>query len=90
MPGAEWVVYMLRCADGTLYTGVTRDLERRLRQHNGELVVGAIYTRARRPVEVLWSEASESRSLAQRREASIKQLSRQQKMRLVRDSSSDL
>lgn len=90
MPDAEWVVYMLRCADGTLYTGVTRDLERRLRQHNGELVGGASYTRARRPVEVLWSETSESRSLAQRREASIKQLSRQQKMRLVRGSSSDL
>ena len=80
----DWHVYILRCGDGTLYTGVARDLKRRLRQHNGELVGGASYTRGRRPVELLWSERCESRSLAQQREAAIKGLSRPEKLRLIR------
>lgn len=79
-----WWVYLLRCADGSLYTGVARDLERRLRQHNGELVGGASYTRGRRPVERVWSEACADRADAQRREAAIKKLSRIQKLSLIR------
>lgn len=81
---APWQVYLLRCADGTLYTGVARDIERRLRQHNGELVGGAAYTRARRPVELLWSEGCEDRSSAQQREAAIKRLTRKEKLALSR------
>ncbi len=71
------------CADGSLYTGVATDLERRLLQHNGELAGGSRYTRGRRPVELLWSDAESDRSAAQRREAAIKKLSRDQKLRLL-------
>jgi putative endonuclease len=79
-----WWVYLLRCADDSLYTGVARDPERRLRQHNGELAGGAAYTRGRRPVQLLWSEACADRSAAQRREAAIKRLSRAEKLALSR------
>jgi putative endonuclease len=75
-----WHVYILQCADGTLYTGVARNLQRRLQQHNGELAGGSRYTRGRRPVEVLWSDIAPDRSAAQRREAAIKKLSRREKM----------
>ncbi|PLW68509.1 GIY-YIG nuclease family protein [Pseudohalioglobus lutimaris] len=78
-----WTVYILRCADGSLYTGVARDMEKRLRQHNGEVVGGARYTRGRRPVALLWSESAADRSSAQRREAAIKRLPRPQKLALV-------
>lgn len=78
-----WSVYMLRCADGSLYTGVTRDVQRRLRQHNGELVGGARYTANRRPVVLAWSETLASRSAAQRREAMIKKMSRSAKESLI-------
>lgn len=77
-----WVVYLLRCSDGSLYTGVTCDLLRRLRQHNGELAGGAAYTRGRRPVALLWQEAAADRAAAQRREAAIRRLSRAAKLRL--------
>ncbi len=78
-----WHVYVLRCADGSLYTGVARDLQRRLLQHNGELAGGSRYTRGRRPVELLWSDTEVDRSTAQQREAAIKKLSRDQKLRLL-------
>ena len=81
---ASWTVYILQCSDGSLYTGVARDLQRRLMQHNGVLVGGSRYTRGRRPVELLWSDPALDRSAAQRREASIKKLSRDEKLRLAR------
>jgi putative endonuclease len=80
---SDWSVYILRCADGSLYTGVARDLQRRLLQHNGELVGGSRYTRGRRPVELVWSATEVNRSAAQRREASIKKLCRDEKLRLL-------
>ena len=79
----SWSVYMLQCADGSLYTGVARDLEKRLRQHNGELAGGPRYTSGRRPVQLLWSAPAADRSAAQQREAAIKKLSRENKWRLV-------
>jgi putative endonuclease len=79
----SWTVYVLECADGSLYTGVTRDLDRRLRQHNGLLSGGARYTSGRRPVQLRWSAAAPSRSAAQQREAAIKKLSPAAKRRLV-------
>lgn len=79
----SWSVYMLQCADGSLYTGVARDLEKRLRQHNGELAGGPRYTSGRRPVQLLWSAPAADRSTAQQREAAIKKLSREHKWRLV-------
>ncbi|MEO0436708.1 MAG: GIY-YIG nuclease family protein [Pseudomonadota bacterium] len=84
---SPWTVYLLQCVDGTLYTGVTTDLDRRLRQHNGELVGGAHYTRSRRPVRLLWREELEDRSSAQAREAQIKALSRRQKLQFLRSQS---
>lgn len=80
---ASWYVYMLCCADGTLYTGVATDLERRLSQHNGGLPGGARYTRGRRPVKLMWSAPAADRSIALRREAAIKKLTRGQKLRLA-------
>ena len=78
-----WLEYLLRCADGTLYTGVATDLPRRLRQHNRELAGGARYTRGRRPVTLLWSECHDDRASAQQREASIKSMTRRQKLALA-------
>ena len=83
---AGWQVYLLRCADGTLYTGVARDVTRRLRQHNGELAGGSRYTRGRRPVTLLWAEQAVDRACAQRRESRIKRLSRAQKLQLAEES----
>lgn len=78
-----WWVYLVCCADHTLYCGVTVNLERRLRQHNGELVGGARYTRVRRPVELVWKKSASSRSEAQQLEAQMRRLSRQEKQRLI-------
>ena len=74
-------VYILQCADGTLYTGYTTDPERRLEEHNaGE---GAKYTRGRTPVERVYLEAFNSQSQAMQREYAIKQLSRTKKKQLA-------
>ena len=79
----SWFVYLVRCSDGSLYAGATTDLERRVRQHNGEIVGGATYTRARRPVAMAWYEVCEDRSVAQQREYSVRRLSRREKQRLA-------
>jgi len=77
---AGWLVYIVRCADGTLYTGCTIDLERRLRCHGRRQVK---YTRSRLPVELLYREPVPGRSAALRRELAIKRLPRSQKLALV-------
>lgn len=74
-------VYIIECADGTLYTGYTTDIKRRLREHNEGH--GAKYTRGRTPVELRHVETFHSRSSALQREAAIQQLSRTEKDRLV-------
>ena len=78
-----WTIYVLRCADGSFYTGITVDLTRRIRQHNGELAGGARYTRYRRSVSLVWSHQVASRSEAQRIEAHIKALTRADKSHLI-------
>lgn len=80
-----WVVYILRCADDSLYTGVTTSLARRLREHN-ETGAGARYTRARRPVQLVHAECAQNRSIACRREYQLKQLSRAEKEALIASS----
>jgi putative endonuclease len=75
-------VYLLRCADGTLYCGWSTDPERRLRQH--QRGVASRYTRRRRPVELVWSAACADRSEAMREEVRIKRLSRAEKLLLIR------
>ena len=78
----SWFVYIVRCNDNTLYTGVAKDLAKRLQQHNHGND-GAKYTRGRRPVELVYQEHAASRSMAQQREYSIKRLSAAQKQQLI-------
>lgn len=77
----SWFVYMLRCGDGTLYTGVTDDVPRRLAAHRAGK--GAKYTRGRGPLELVYQEQVPDRSAALRREYQIKRLSRQEKEKLI-------
>ena len=76
-----WTVYMLRCGDGSLYTGCTSDLVRRLAAHQGGR--GAKYTRSHLPVELVYQETAPDRPAALRREMAIKQLTRAQKLALL-------
>jgi len=76
----HWLVYLLRCSDGSLYTGVTTDLARRLAEHNAGK--GGAYTRAKRPVRLVFEEAHPSRSSALKREAEIKSWDRTKKEQL--------
>lgn len=76
----SWSVYILECKDGTLYTGITRCLKRRLKEHNEGK--GARYTRGRCPLKLVYNETQPSRREAARRELAIKRMSRQEKMEL--------
>ena len=85
MPNARptrWNVYIVRCADGTLYTGITTDFENRIAQHN--LGKGAKYTRSRRPVVLVWMRRTASESAARKREAAIKALTKTEKEAFTR------
>jgi len=86
--GDVWFVYILRCADGSLYTGIAKDMARRCRQHNAG--TASRYTRGRRPVEVVYHETQVDRSSALKREAAIKGLSRRQKKALLLQASTSL
>lgn len=77
-----WHVYILSCADNTLYTGVTTDLKRRLEEHNSSSL-GAKYTRGRRPVALLYSKKFKDRAGAAKEECRIKRLGREEKLALV-------
>lgn len=77
-----WIVYILTCADGTLYTGITDDLSRRVAAHNAGK--GAKYTRGRVPVVPVYTEHCPDKSSALRREAAIKAMSREKKLALIR------
>ncbi|MCF7815981.1 MAG: GIY-YIG nuclease family protein [Candidatus Pacebacteria bacterium] len=79
----SWCVYMIRCSDATLYTGVTTDIERRFREHK-EGKVGSKYTRARIALHVAYMEPCCSRSEAQTREAAIKKLKKEEKEVLIK------
>lgn len=76
-------VYIVRCADDTLYTGYTTDLDRRIEEHN-DSKLGAKYTKARNPVTLVFSESFDSKSDAMKREWKIKQLTRKQKLALIK------
>lgn len=78
----SWSVYILECADQTLYTGITNDLTRRLAEHNAGK--GAKYTRGRAPLKLVYHESCEDQGSALRRELQIKALSRTKKMTLIR------
>jgi putative endonuclease len=76
----SWVCYLLECADGTLYCGVTNDLDRRLAAHNSGS--GARYTRSRTPLRLAYAENCADKSAALRRELQIKRMARHEKLRL--------
>lgn len=78
-----WFVYVIRASDDSLYTGVTTDVQRRFNEHCG-VVRGARFFRGRQPLEVVYTESHPDRSSAQRREAVIKKLTRDQKLDLIR------
>lgn len=80
----SWFVYIVQCADDTYYTGIAKDVKRRLTEHNGESNnLGAKYTRSRRPVSLVYSERADTRSDAASREFAIKKLSRKQKKKII-------
>lgn len=79
---ARWFCYLLECADGTLYTGITPALARRVARHNDG--TASKYTRPRRPVRLVWSEPWPDRAAAARREAALKRLPRTAKLALLR------
>lgn len=83
--GKKWFVYIVRCTDGSLYTGVTTDVERRVKEHNGEggKDKGAKYTKAHRPVTLEYLETVQTRSEAQIREAQLRRLSKPEKEKLI-------
>ncbi len=81
-----YFVYILECNDGSLYTGITTDVVKRLDEHNSS-EKGAKYTKARRPVKLLYSESSTNRSTASKREYEIKRFTRLKKLQLVQKSS---
>jgi len=83
---SNWYVYLVRCRDGSLYTGIAKSPEKRVDEHNSDNQLGAKYTRARRPVKLVHQEKLTSRSLAAKRESEIKRLTKQQKELLVSES----
>ena len=76
-----WFLYLVRCADGSLYTGITNNVVRRCKQHNAG--TASRYTRGRLPVELIYQESQASRSLALKRELAIKAMSREEKELLI-------
>jgi len=80
--GETWFAYLLRCADGSLYTGITKDVKRRCQQHNDG--TASRYTRSRLPTKLVWHEAHPNRSSALKREEAIKSMTRQEKVAMIR------
>lgn len=79
----SYYVYILKCSDNTLYTGITTDVKRRVYEHNNS-DKGAKYTKLRRPVTLTYTEKAENRSLASKREYAIKRLTRAEKLQLIK------
>lgn len=77
----NWYVYIVKCADGTLYTGITNDLKKRITAHNEGK--GAKYTRGRGPVEILYKKRCKDKSAAAKKEAKIKQLNKKEKLEII-------
>ena len=74
---------MVRCLDGSLYTGIAKDVSRRVSEHNSDDGLAANYTRSRRPVILVYQERQRTRSSASKREYAIKQMSRHEKLKLI-------
>ena len=83
-----WYIYIIECNDNTLYTGITTDMQRRIKEHNNKK--GGSYTRTRLPVSLVYNETCSTRSAALKREAQIKRWSKQKKLALIKQDSSAL
>jgi len=79
----DWFIYIVRCKDDSLYTGITNNLERRVHEHNGNNTIGSRYVRSRKPAVLVYHETVSSRSEALKREAEIKKLPHLQKIQLI-------
>ena len=86
----KWLIYILECRDGSLYCGITNNIEKRLKQHKGEIKGGAKYTRSHLPCKLVYEENSLSRSDASKREAIIKKMSKVEKQTLINSLKQDL
>jgi putative endonuclease len=84
----KWNVYIVRCSDGSLYTGIAMDVARRVVEHNTNDVLAARYTRSRRPVMLAYQEQCNTRSAASKREYEIKQMDKKKKLMLIVPESS--
>ena len=84
-----WYLYVVRCVDSTLYTGITTDVDRRVREHNAGKR-GAKYTRTRRPVELVWTREYKSRSEAQKAEYNFKKLFHKEKWEVINEDRSSI
>jgi putative endonuclease len=78
----SWCLYVVKCYDGTLYTGITTDISRRLKEHNAKK--GAFYTKNKTPVKLVYQEDMANQSEARKREAAIKRLTRKHKLELIK------
>ncbi|OAI18528.1 endonuclease [Methylomonas koyamae] len=81
---ADWSVYIIECCDGSLYTGITTDVERRFRQHRAG--TGAKYFRTKQPVRIVYTETEHDRATASRREAEIKRMGRAEKLAILQSA----
>ena len=88
-PQKNWLIYILECGDGSLYCGITNNLEKRLKQHKGKIKGGAKYTRSHWPCKLVYEEKSASRSKALQREAIIKKMSKVEKQTLINSLKED-
>ena len=82
---SDWKVYVLRCSDNSLYTGITCDLERRIDEHNNNNRLASAYARSRRPVSLAYQETCTDRSTASKREAAIKKMTKAEKETLIKN-----
>ena len=89
MPQKNWLIYILECRDGSLYCGITNNIEKRLKQHSGEIKGGAKYTRSHQPCKLVYIEESASRSEALQREVVIKKMSKVEKQTLINSFKED-
>ena len=89
-PQKKWLIYILECIDDSLYCGITNNIEKRLKQHKGEIKGGAKYTRSHWPCKLVYKEKSASRSEALKREAIIKKMSKVEKQTLINSLKQDL
>jgi putative endonuclease len=81
---SAWTIYIVRCSDDSLYTGIAKDAVKRVGEHNSSKLLAANYTRGRRPVVLVYQETAQTRSEALKREYAIKQMCRKEKEALVR------